>query len=200
MTKITEHSFNDTYRLYRHRVFGMAFKILKDVQMAEDVTQDVFIKFLKQPLENTDDHKIQWLCVVARNTALKLVAKTKRLELCEKIESLTGEYSGQQNDLNKAPHLKLICKNAVICSDDPCSLLSNTERLGERKRAILNAVAKLPIRLQKLIRLRFFDRLSYAEMAKKTKLSIGNVGFLLNKATTTLRNKLKNERRNLNEV
>jgi RNA polymerase sigma factor (sigma-70 family) len=84
--------------------------------------------------------------------------------------------------------------------DDPSSLLSNAERSSDRGRAVLAAIAGLPSRLQKLLKLRFFDRLSYAEIAKKTKLSKGNVGFLLNKATTTLRKKLNNARRDLNEV
>jgi RNA polymerase sigma-70 factor (ECF subfamily) len=197
MTKITEISFNEAYRLYHHRVFGMAFKILKNIQMAEDVTQDVFIKFLKQPPEKIEEHQIQWLCVVARNTSLKIVAKTKKFELCESVESLTDKACGSSEGARK---YKPTCTDATICLDNPYSLLSNTERSNERKQATLAAIAKLSPRLQKLIKLRFFDQLSYAEIAKKTKLSVGNVGFLLNKATTTLRKTLNHERRTLNEI
>lgn len=200
MTKTTERSFNDTYKLYRHRVFGMAFKILKDVQMSEDVTQDVFIKLLKQTKKINEDRQIQWLCVVARNTSLKVAAKTKRVELCESLDSLTVGNFRRTDGANVSSHLKAASRDATVCMDDPSSLLSHAERVDERRCATLDAVAKLPSRLQKLIKLRFFERLSYAEIAKKTKLSVGNVGFLLNKATTTLRNKLKNERRNLSEV
>ena len=199
MTKKTELAFNDTYKLYRHRVFGMSFKILKDVQMAEDVTQDVFIKLLKQTKKIDEDHQIQWLCVVARNTSLKILAKTKRLELCESIEELATESSVVKNR-TKTACFRPMQIDLLVCDANPCSLLLGEERAGDRSRAIMEAVAKLPPRLQKLLKLRFFDRLSYAEIAKKTKLSKGNVGFLLNKATTTLRKKLNNARRELNEV
>lgn len=200
MTKKTERAFNETYKLYRHRVFGMAFKILKDVQMAEDVTQDVFIKLLKQTKKIDEDHQIQWLCVVARNTSLKILTKTKRVELCESLDSLTLGNFRQTDGTHIYCHLKAVSRDSTVCMDDPSSLLSNAERSSDRGRAVLAAIARLPSRLQKLLKLRFFDRLSYAEIAKKTKLSKGNVGFLLNKATTTLRKKLNNARRELNEV
>ena len=201
MTKTTEHSFNDAYKLYRYRVFGMAFKILKDIQLAEDVTQDVFIKFLKQPKESIEEYKIQWLCVVTRNTSLKVAAKAKKLELCGSFGSLNSEqFFLKSGPFHVLENCKPINNEVTVCVDNPRSLLSNAERSSDRGRATMEAVAKLPPRLQKLLKLRFFDQLSYAEIAKKTKLSKGNVGFLLNKATTTLRKTLKNERRNLNEV
>jgi RNA polymerase sigma-70 factor (ECF subfamily) len=132
--------------------------------------------------------------VVAKNTSLKLVAKTKRFQLTDDPEKMLSESLKTQN-VQKSDDRFLTpkCKDDLICEDNPCSLLLSSERTEVRKKAILKTIAKLPVRLRKLIKLRFFNQLSYAEIAKKTNLSSGNVGFLLNRATTLLRNKLRND-------
>lgn len=193
MTQITELAFEELYKLHHKMVFSLAIKIVKDVQAAEDVAQEVFFRFYKQPREGLAGHESQWLCVVTRNTSLKLIAKSKRLYLSGDntesmfLEALKTKNAQKSDDEFFTPKHK----DALICEDNPLSLLLSSERTVARKKAILKAIAKLPIRLRKLIKLRFFNQLSYAEICEKTNLSSGNVGFLLNKATTILRNKLK---------
>ncbi|NPV83124.1 MAG: hypothetical protein HPY46_06035, partial [Candidatus Aminicenantes bacterium] len=37
-------AFEELYNLFKHKVYGLAFNLTRDHQMAEDLTQDIFLK------------------------------------------------------------------------------------------------------------------------------------------------------------
>jgi RNA polymerase sigma-70 factor (ECF subfamily) len=60
----------------------------------------------------------------------------------------------------------------------------------EKRRALRATLDTLPERQREVVTLRFAGGLSYQEIAEVTKLSIGNVGFILHTALKTLRTRM----------
>lgn len=69
--------FEQQVRRYQDRVFGFAQYFLKDREAAQDVTQDVLIRFWEHRDEVDDDHTLGWLLRVTRNACIDALRKRK---------------------------------------------------------------------------------------------------------------------------
>ncbi|MHA6252551.1 RNA polymerase sigma factor [Oceanobacillus sp. CAU 1775] len=70
---------NEIYRKEYQRLLYSCFKITKDMQLAEDVVQETFIKAIKKKDSIKDNTKWSaWLSVIARRTAIDLVRSEAR--------------------------------------------------------------------------------------------------------------------------
>jgi len=167
MKHITTEEFNQVYNEYFKRLCGSVVKIIKDIDMTREIVQDVFMKLLKQDYEAIQPKLAQWLFVVARNTAFKRLKKEQRYE-----------------ELNDIDLDKCIDSDNVL---DPLDSLVLQERIKELRAAM----SQLSNKQQNIIKYRFFQDLSYAECAKKLKLTGGNVGFIQNRAINKLRELIK---------
>lgn len=164
MKSITTEEFNEVYSEYFKRLYGSVVKIIKDADMTREIVQDVFMKLLKQDYQEIQPKLSQWLFVVARNTAFKRLKKEKRYE--ELSDDNLENYIDTNNALD--------------------SLI-----LQERIKELKLAMRKLTKKQQDIIKYRFFQDLSYAQCAKKIKLTSGNVGFIQNRAINKLRELIK---------
>jgi RNA polymerase sigma-70 factor (ECF subfamily) len=65
-------SFDEAFTLHHRAVFRAAYSLVRDSGLAEDVTQEVFLKLYQHfgSLQN-EEHVRPWLLRVATNTALK---------------------------------------------------------------------------------------------------------------------------------
>jgi RNA polymerase sigma factor (sigma-70 family) len=70
--------FKQFFDLHKKNVFAMAFSILRDSSLAEDVMQETFIKLFQQQKHQEIPNVKAWLLSVSRNTALDLYRKKKR--------------------------------------------------------------------------------------------------------------------------
>ena len=68
----------------------------------------------------------------------------------------------------------------------PLSKLCEQEEEESSTSFMAEALTKLPAQHQTVLKLRFFSELSYNQIAEKTGLSLGNVGFILNDAKVKL--------------
>lgn len=67
--------FEVLYNKFKKDVFAIALSIVKDIDLAKDVQQDVFVKLFLQ-LKNKEISNLKcWLISVSRNTALDLYRK-----------------------------------------------------------------------------------------------------------------------------
>jgi RNA polymerase sigma-70 factor (ECF subfamily) len=57
----------------------------------------------------------------------------------------------------------------------------------EAECSLLECLQRLPANQQRVIRLKFQERLSYQQIAEATGLSVSNVGFLIHRGLKTLR-------------
>lgn len=79
--------FEKLYRAYFMEVYSYVMTLVKNADLAEEITQEVFFKALrtKKPYEGKAS-EFTWLCAIAKNAATDVLRKTSRTqELAEEI-------------------------------------------------------------------------------------------------------------------
>jgi RNA polymerase sigma-70 factor (ECF subfamily) len=143
-------------RKYRDRIFHHAAYILKDVQEAVDVTQEVFIKAMREPRFFEDTFKMKaWLFRVTSNLCFNLVRDRKRRSTLLERNLRPGSQFAEQVDL--------------VFAD-------------ERQQKILEAIDQLSEDHREILHLRYYSDLSYAEIADALDIKLGTVMSRLSRA------------------
>lgn len=147
-------------RRYGEKLYVHALYILHDAQEARDVAQEVFIKAMREPRLYDEDFKIQaWLYRVTRNLCFNLVRdRRRRHALLE---------AGPKPD-STAP--------------DPLQAVFH----GEQQHQILEAVGALTADHRDILMLRYYEDLSYQEIADRLQIKLGTVMSRLSRARDRL--------------
>lgn len=141
-----------------------AARITGDTDRARDVVQETFLRLWKAAGPAGPDHLAEWLFTVCRNRALDVRRKEKRM-----------------NAMTDA-------QTAAVADGAPAPPAVAERR--EAARTALGLLATLPANQQEVVRLKFASGFTYRQIANITGLSASNVGFLIHKAVTSLREKL----------
>ena len=128
---------------YKHMVFTLALKILKNREEAEEVSQDVFVKVYQVLHSFKGDSKFStWIYKIAYYRSLDYLKKQKR------------GLSTSSLDSDKEYHLPSIENNL------------DALEINERKQAIKSAIDELPEDDTVVITLHYFEELSLKEIAE----------------------------------
>jgi RNA polymerase sigma-70 factor (ECF subfamily) len=142
------------------KVVAIAYRVLADRPAAEDVAQEVFLRFHRR-LSPDSERATGWLHAAAVHSALNVIRGERRRAQRETAHAL---------DPARPP-------------------VANPERLveeAEGRREVRRALGRLPQRTAALLMLRY-SGLSYAEVATALGMKVGNVGTLLRRAEEALR-------------
>ncbi len=142
------------------KVVAIAYRVLADRPAAEDVAQEVFLKFHRS-LSPHSERAAGWLHSAAVHSALNVIRGERRRAQRETAHAL---------DPAQPPP-------------------ANPERLveeAEGRREVRRVLSRLPQRTAALLMLRY-SGLSYAEVATALGMKVGNVGTLLRRAEEALR-------------
>ncbi len=154
---------------YKHMVFTLALKILKNREEAEEVSQDVFVKVYQVLQSFKGDSKFStWIYKIAYYRSLDYLKKQKR------------GLSTSSLDSDKEYHLPSI-------ENDLDAL-----EVNERKQAIKSAIDKLPVDDAVVITLHYFEELSLKEIAKIIGVEANTVKVRLFRSRKRLAQLLKN--------
>ncbi len=84
--------YEKLYRTYYMDVFSYAVTLLKDRQMAEEITQDVFFRAMNSKKQFEGRSKeLTWLCAIAKNACMDELRRQNRLSpLEDDIEADNG--------------------------------------------------------------------------------------------------------------
>lgn len=160
-----EESFEQVMEFYMPMVYRIAFTRLANRSDAEDVTQDVFVRYLRSNLTyNDEEHRKAWLIRCAVNCAKTLASSAwfRHKSDPEELEKLGSEGSPD----------------------------SDIERL-ERRGAVLSAVMSLPPKYRTVIHLFYFEDMSVAQISGVTGIKESTVKSQLSRARDMLRPLLK---------
>jgi RNA polymerase sigma-70 factor (ECF subfamily) len=142
------------------KVVAIAYRVLADRPAAEDVAQEVFLKFHRS--HSPDSERASgWLHAAAVHSALNLIRGERRRAQRETAHAL----------------------------DPARPTIASPERLveeAEQRREVRRALSRLPQRTAAVLMLRH-SGLSYAEVATALGIKVGNVGTLLRRAEEALR-------------
>ena len=155
-------------RKYRDRLFHHACYVLKDYQEATDVTQEVFIKAMREKRFFEPEFKMKaWLFRVTSNLCFNIRRDKKR----------------------RAAILETVPR-ARFSSADQDELIFE----GEQQAQILTAMNTLSENHRKILMLRYYSDLSYAEIADTLEIKLGTVMSRLSRAKNQLMEVLADQR------
>jgi RNA polymerase sigma factor (sigma-70 family) len=162
-----EQSFEATFKRYYPLVYQLAYRCIGERDEAEDIAQEVFLRFYRVPPHATSEGEQRaWLCRIATNLSLNALRtrqrRTHHEEQAGEIKRL--EMSGDASHSNPEQQV-LAAEQAAIA------------------RTIL---AEMPERQQSYLLLRSVG-LSYSEIAQATGVAPASVGALLARAEREFR-------------
>ena len=150
-------AFRTVYNAYKDRVFSIALYTLHgNADLAADVTQQVFVKLMNSIAKFRGDSEFStWLYRLVTNACLDAQRRLK-----------SRSFAVDSNVLETLP--------------DPASLEKAFART-QTAELVKRAVSALPSKLRLAMLLRYFDELSYEEIAVALNCSRGTVASRLNR-------------------
>lgn len=167
MSLKASESFEQVMGFYMPMVYRIAFSRLGNAHDAEDITQDVFLKYFRADLAyNDEEHRKAWLIRCTINCTKTLVtsawfrhrASDDGLENMTEGEDIIGDA----------------CLDAI-----------------EQKNAVMQAVMKLPDKYRTVIHLFYFEDMSVSQISAATGIREATVKSQLSRARDMLKPLLK---------
>lgn len=161
-TRALEALYRDTVG----RVYGLALRIVRVHEAAEEVAEDVFVQVWRTAgrWDAARGAPLAWILTIARSRALDYLRRDEPAIAHPEPEMLaepaTGDFAG-----------------------DPLDLLTATEARGE----IARALGRLSALQRQLVALAFFKGLSHQEIAVHAGLPLGTVKTYIRRSLAILR-------------
>ncbi|QSE95929.1 RNA polymerase sigma factor [Fulvivirga lutea] len=166
---------------YKRPVYHMILKMVRNVDDAEDLTIEAFAKSFKNLHKFKKDFTFStWLFRIATNNAIDFIRK-KRLDTMSLDTSFT-------DDNGEAVGIDVEDKNL-----NPQEVAIKSQKIE----LIQMFVTKLPAKYQRLVRLRYFDELSYEEIATELDAPLGTVKAQLHRARELMYDLVKNKKEHI---
>ena len=157
------NAFASLVDTYKNMVFSLAFKMTKNREEAEEISQDTFIKAYKNLSKFKGDSKFStWLYRIAYHTSLDNLKKNKNNNNSFEINEITF------NQIKATEHI-----------------LEGIER-KERAKMMEICLHKLPDEERTIIWMFYYDELSLKEITEITSMSEANLKVKLHRARKKL--------------
>ncbi|MEX2247950.1 MAG: sigma-70 family RNA polymerase sigma factor [Dehalococcoidia bacterium] len=172
------YAFEALYDRYGDLVYSVALRIVTDTYVAEDVTQDVFLRVWRRPeLFDLQRGKfVTWLLSVARNRAIDERRSQGRRLRHEALPS-----TGEEEDVLPSAHDLDDPALATVLQDD--------------RRAVREALGVLPPEQRLAITLAYFGGLTQQEIANRLGQPLGTVKTRIRLGMQKMRGALDERRR-----
>jgi RNA polymerase sigma factor (sigma-70 family) len=143
---------------YRDPIFNLIFRIIRDREQVEDLTQETFVKaFASLGSFNREFAFSTWLYKIATNSSIDYIRKKKlqTTSINKPISHEDSDYTLELPDSTYEPDKFIIQR--------------------QKSKVIAEAIEKLPPKYRQVIILRHNEERDYAEIAKILKIPIGTV-------------------------
>ena len=118
MRNISEQEFNDKYYLYKNTIYSIAFSYVHNVIDADDIVQDVFLKYLNSNDSfKTPDNEKYWLIRVTINTCKSYVKRAwkQKVDLDDdKVNRTSSELKKEDSLFEQVYNLPHIYKEIIV--------------------------------------------------------------------------------------
>lgn len=159
---------------YQKTVYHVAYKIVRNEQTAEDISQETFMKAFNALASYRSEFRFStWLCKIAANTSIDFLRKKRiqELSLDREIETEEGSVEFEVADYSFHPEREYEAKQQRI--------------------SINRAVANLSERYRQVILYRHRDDKSYEEIAELLNVPVGTVKARIFRARELLKKSLR---------
>lgn len=176
-----DKAFAKLLQRYRRPVYHMILKMVRNVDDAEDLMIESFAKAFKSLHKFKKDFTFStWLFRIATNNTIDFIRK-------KKINTLSIENTYTDND----------GQSVSIDIRDRSPNPQEEAIKAQKEELILVFVGMLPPKYQKLVRLRYYQELSYEEIAAELEAPLGTVKAQLHRARELLYDLVKNKKEHL---
>ena len=170
----SDAAYRELVRRYERPVFSLIYRMVRDRELAEDLTQETFIKALNALASYRPEFKFSsWIFKIANNAAIDQLRRREVDTL-----SLDGSPTAETPDAVEATALQIGSKG-----ETPLDELEARE-IGS---AIEVAIGKLRPEYRSCIMLRHVEGLAYEEIAENLNLPLGTVKTYIHRARNELR-------------
>lgn len=173
-----EKAYAELMQRYKKPVYHMILKMVRNVDDADDLTIEAFSKAFRNLKKFNPEFTFStWLFRIATNNCIDFIRK-KKLDTF----SINSSYKDDNGD-------------SMDIDIKDFNLNPQEEAIKSEKINIIQAiVTKLPPKYQILVRLRYFQELSYEEIATEIDAPLGTVKAQLHRARELLYDLVKNRR------
>lgn len=162
-----KHAFETLYKAYSEKVYNTAISYTKNVEAAQDITQEVFVKIYKYAAKFKWDSALNtWIYRIVVNTSLNYLKKQNKLSIFSDIP----------------------LENQVVDFNHPGVLIENKENAA----ALYQVLGNLPITQKTAFILSYIEELPRQEVADIMETSLKAVESLLQRAKSNMRKELEN--------
>lgn len=170
-----ESSFEEIMRKYNKRIFNFTMRMVRDEQVAIELTQDFFIKIFTKLHKYNFEYKFStWAYRICYNLVIDYIRKNQTY-----VDSLDDDRA----------YKKYAYANKHSIKEDGADVLEREEV----KSYLWKTVNSLPIKYKELILLRYIQELKYDEISEVTSLPIGTVKNRIFKAKDLLRKEIEKD-------
>jgi RNA polymerase sigma-70 factor (ECF subfamily) len=160
----TPEALRPLYERYKDRVYNTAYRVTGDPEVAEDVTHDVFVRVYERLRQFRRRSRFSsWLYRVTVNLATDVARRRGRERWLFAVRF--GVTPGSREPMTAR-------------ESGPLRSAESAEAAEEVSRA----VAELSPKLRSVVALRYFEGLSYEEVAEVLEVSVGTVKSRLSRA------------------
>ena len=171
-------AYDGLLKKYKSSVYNLVYRMVRDVQEAEDLTQEAFIKAFNSLASFNEDYAFStWLYKIATNNCIDFFRKRKlqTYSLDKPIQYKDSEIQHEIPDPDLNPEKSIIAR--------------------ERTTLIQEAIRTLPEKYYTAIVLRHNEEKSYEEIAEVLDLPLGTVKARIFRAREMLNKALKDRLR-----
>jgi RNA polymerase sigma factor (sigma-70 family) len=174
-----QKAYADLMRRYKDSIYFMVLKMVNNKEDAMDLTVETFAKAFEKLDKYQPDYAFStWLFRVATNNCIDFIRKKKL-----NTTSIHGMVDDDGDDM------PFQIKSDTLNPEESSIKKQQTEELKQ-------LIESLPTRYRNLITLRYFDELSYEEIAQQLDLPLGTVKAQLFRGRYLLGNIINRFKRN----
>ncbi|WP_162419024.1 RNA polymerase sigma factor [Cyclobacterium roseum] len=165
-----QQAYASLMKRYKKAVYFMILKMIRDADDAEDLTMEAFAKAFRNLHKFKKDYTFStWLFRIATNNAIDFIRK-KKLKTMSLNNTMTDDGGN----------------SVTIDIEDDDNNPQDEYIKSQRKEMVRLFVSKLPAKYRKLVKLRYFNELSYDEIAAELGKPLGTVKAQLHRSRELL--------------
>jgi RNA polymerase sigma-70 factor (ECF subfamily) len=173
---LAHEEFDDLVREHQQRIFRVVMALVRDSELASNITQDCFVRAYEKRASFRGDATVStWLIRIAMNL-VRDHARSRRQAFWKRLFQRAKEDSFESateavRDQRSTPERELMAKQEL--------------------RAVWHAVAELPPQQREVFVLRFSEEMSLEEIAQALELKVGTVKAHLSRAVVSVRSTVR---------
>jgi len=173
-----EKAYAELMHIYKKPVYHVVLKMVRNPDDAEDLTIEAFAKAFRNLHKFNPEYAFStWLFRIATNNCIDFIRKNK-------IKTMSIDSA-----------IKIDNGDEITIDFKDTNLTPQEAAIKNQKIEIMQfIVGKLPEKYQRLVTLRYFDELSYEEIATELNAPLGTVKAQLHRARELLYDMVKNKK------